>query len=132
MNIFDILNAISHTKNKKLVDEADFEKVYNPFMINRMLSMHPDTVEYTQYMDANINISKKGQFYFYLNIIPKEKRFFKYLKKNINMNDEIKILQEYFQCNSEQAKEQMGRLSKDQIGEIKMLFNSSEKIKREK
>ena len=123
MNLFDILNSISFNK-RNLLNNSDFEKEYNVFMINRYLSMNPETLNYAGIMDQlSQYIPKKLQFIFLKNIIPKEKRFFRYIKKETKIDiKKINLIKEYFQCNEERAIEYLNILDKKEISTIKNIY----------
>jgi len=127
MNIFDILNSVSHTK-KDLSKEPDFEKAYNPYMINRYLSMHPETIPYAEMVDLMRDLPKFIQYRWLLNIIPKEKRYFKYLKKEGKIDaKKLKLLMEHFECNEENAEFYLSILTKKEFSSIKELYANKRK-----
>ena len=64
---FDYVKAISYTKEDMIVDDIT-EKDYNPFIVNRALSMGIDTVLQANEMNQRHHLSKKLQFDFLLNI----------------------------------------------------------------
>ena len=72
----DYLNAINFEK-KPLLDTEDltWEKKYPPFIINKCLSMHYDTIAQANEMNGFHFLDKKLQFHFYINSIRKAKRF---------------------------------------------------------
>ena len=72
----DYLNAINFEK-KPLLDTEDltWEKKYPPFIINKCLSMHYDTIAQANEMNGFHFLDKKLQFHFYINSIRKSKRF---------------------------------------------------------
>ena len=123
MNIFDILNSISNDK-KDRATESDFEKEYNPFMINRFLSMDIEALHLAEVMDMyGQYIPKNAQFYFLRAGLPKKKRFFKYLKKETVMDKEnIDTLKQHFVCNEEKAMEYIKLLTPAQITDIYNMY----------
>lgn len=124
MNIFDILNAISFTK-EDLSKHSDFDKTYDSFMINRYISMLADTVHYAMFMDANSSIPKKQQFLFYLSAIPQKRRYFKYHKKETIVNkDKVKLLCNYFQVRQEVAIDMIDFFDKKELTEINKLYKN--------
>ena len=103
MNPFDYANAILDNKKNLIVDEAS-EKAYAPFMVNRALSYHPDTL-----MDANLmnlfwNLDKKLQFDYLLNNVRRMKRQNKKWGKQKEDKD-IELIMEYYGYNYRRAKE---------------------------
>ena len=115
----DYLNAINEYK-KPLLDSDDitWEKKYNPFLINRCLSMHYDTIMHSNEMNGYHFLPKQMQFHYFINIIRKRKRFGgKWLRAS--KLDNLDIIKEYYGYSNSKAKEALNVLSKDQIDEIK-------------
>ena len=117
MTPFDFINAINLTK-KNLFEDPQAEKDYVPFLVNRGLSYFPDTVLYANEMNRNSGIPKDWQFSFFLNTIPKKKRFSKWHKKDAD-SDSLTLVKEYFGYSSEKALEALSILSDEQLTMIK-------------
>jgi hypothetical protein len=117
MTPFDFINAINLTK-KNLFEDPQAEKDYLPFLVNRGLSYFPDTVLYANEMNRNSGIPKDWQFSFFLNTIPKKKRFSKWHKKDAD-SESLTLVKEYFGYSSEKALEALSILSDDQLAMIK-------------
>ena len=116
MNLFDHLNNISLKKDFNVLKNEDDLKSYNEFMIDRYLSMDKECVFYTYLINKFDNIQKSTKYLFYLYMIPKRKRFFKYFKKQaIN---EIEIIQRYFKISEEIALQYLSVLNKEQVNNI--------------
>ena len=113
MNPFDVINAINYTKENVFAEEASF-KDYSPFMVNRGLSYFPDTVLYANEMNRYPTISNDWQFFFFLNTIPRKKRFSKWSKKDKETKS-LQLVKEYFGYSNEKAKEALGVLSEEQL-----------------
>jgi hypothetical protein len=117
MTPFDFINAINLTK-KNLFEDPMAHKDYVPFIVNRGLSYFPDTVLYANEMNRNSGIPEDWQFSFFLNSIPKKKRFSKWAKKDAE-TEPLQLVMEYFGYSSEKAKEALGILSEEQLTMIK-------------
>lgn len=117
MTPFDFINAINLTK-KNLFEDPQAEKDYLPFLVNRGLSYFPDTVLYANEMNRNSGIPKDWQFSFFLNTIPKKKRFSKWHKKDAD-SESLTLIKEYFGYSSEKALEALSILSDEQLSMIK-------------
>jgi len=117
MTPFDFINAINLTK-KNLFEDPQAEKDYVPFLVNRGLSYFPDTVLYANEMNRNSGIPKDWQFFFFLNTIPKKKRFSKWHKKDAD-SESLTLVKEYFGYSSEKALEALSILSDEQLAMIK-------------
>ena len=115
----DYLNAINFSKKNLLdSDDADWERKYPPFIINKCLSMHYDTLMQSNEMNGFHFLPKKLQFNFFINSIRKKKRFGgKWLKSNQLKN--LDYIKEYYGYSNEKAKTALSILSKEQIETIK-------------
>lgn len=117
MNPFDYVNSILYSKKNLIVDEVT-EKSYSPFLTNRALSYHKDTILHAQEMNLNGHLDKKLQFDYLINIIrPTKRTNSKWAKKEKDSN--IEAIQEYFGYNYNKAKTASFILSKEQLKEIK-------------
>lgn len=117
MTPFDFINAINVTK-KNLFEDPQAKKDYVPYIINRGLSYFPDTILYANEMNRNSGIPQDWQFFFFLNTIPKKKRFSKWHKKDAE-TESLSLVKEYFGYSSEKAKEALSILSEEQLVMIK-------------
>ena len=72
----DYLNAINFSKVNLLDgDDLTWEKKFPPYVINRCLSQHIDTIIQANEMNQRHGLNKRLQFHFLLNSIRKRKRF---------------------------------------------------------
>lgn len=97
MNPFDYVNAINLTKKNLMrgtENDQLAEKGYNPFLTNRALSYHNDTVFFANEMNQRHQLDKKMQFEFLLNTVRMRKRFSKWDKKEDH--GDLAIVKEYF------------------------------------
>ena len=115
----DYLNAINYSK-EALLDSEDQEwtKKYAPFIINRCVSMHYDTVMNANEMNGFHFLSKPMQFHYLINSILKKKRFGGKWISQTKLKD-MDIVKEYYGFSNNKAKEALNLLSKDQIESIK-------------
>lgn len=97
------------------------EKDYNPFLINRGLSYHHDTVAIANEMNMRHDCPNIMQYEFLLNIVRKKKRFAKWNKKE--HESELEAVKEYYGYNDTKALQALKILSNDQIEEIKIKIN---------
>lgn len=119
MNLFDVVGAIN---DKKDIDRAEALSVYAPFMINRALSMHGDTIFYANEMNARSQLDKDMQFDFYMNIIPKGKRFGKWAKAE-KVEEDITNIMTFYSINRRRAEEILSLFSDDLLKELKDKMN---------
>lgn len=116
---FDVLNAINFSK-EDIFEGADTidDKDYNPFMINRGLSYFIDTLSFASEICKYPDIPNRWQFDFYLNVVPKKKRFSKWAKKEASSED-LELVQTYYGYSKEKALSALTILTPDQLAFIK-------------
>ena len=115
---FDFINAINFTKKDILAEDSLAVKDYTPFLVNKGLSYFPDTVLYANEMNYHNGIPNDWQFYFFLNSIPKKKRFSKWHKKDAE-TESFRLVKEYYGYSDEKTKEALTILTDDQVAMIK-------------
>lgn len=120
MNPFEYVNAINYSKQDVMVDDLA-EKSYNGFMINRSLSYFPDTVLAANEMNRYHQLDSRLQFDFLINIIRKRKRFSKWDKQKIE--DDVKIVAEYYGYSNQKALQVLALLSPEQLEQLKQKVN---------
>ena len=116
----DYLNAINYSKQNLLdSDDITWGKKYPPFIINRCLSQHVDTVLMGNEMNQRHGLDKRLQFHFLLNSIRKRKRFGgKWITTSKSKN--LEFIQEYYGYSNSKAKVALDTLTKKQIEFIKL------------
>ena len=108
MNPFEIVKAVTHTKENLMID-GHAEKGYAPYMVNRALSFFVDTVFQANEMNRNYHLDNKLQFDYLLNNIRPRKRWSQWLKPE--KIDNIDIVKEYYEISNEKAKDALEILS---------------------
>lgn len=116
MNPFEFVSAICDSKENLIVDDIS-EKAYNPFMINRSLSYHYDTVLLANEMNQRAFLDKKLQNDFLINTVRKKKRFSKWIKPT--SSDDLEVVKEYYGYSNEKARQVLPLLNSDQMGQLK-------------
>lgn len=116
MNPFDFITAICDSKKELITDDIT-EKAYNPFMVNRSLSYHYDTVLLANEMNQRAFLDKKLQFDFLINTVRKKKRFAKWVKPI--SSDDLEVVKTYYGYSNEKARKVLPLLSDDQMGQLK-------------
>lgn len=120
-NPFKFVTAINYSK-ENLHETETFEDDYLPYIINRSLSMFPDTVQIANEINILHYVPKKWQFLFYLNIVAKKKRYSnkKWAKRSKDSNEPF--IMEYYNVSAQKAKEILSLLKPEQIEIIKSKF----------
>ena len=116
----DYLNAINWSKVNLLDgDDLTWEKKYPPYVINRCLSQHVDTILMANEMNQRHSISKRLQFHFLINSIRKRKRFGgKWVTTSRSNN--LDLIKEYYGYSNTKAKVALDILTKEEINLIKL------------
>ena len=125
----DYLSAINETKKPLLdTDDLDWERKYPPFVINKCLAQHYDTIMHSNEMNGYHFLPKKMQFDYLLNSIRERRRFGgKWLNKT-KVKD-LEVVKEYYGYSNARAQEVMNLLSTDHL---KIMKQSLEKCGRKK
>ena len=123
---FDYVKAISTTKENMIVDDLT-EREYNPFIVNRALSMGIDTVLQANEMNQRHHLSKKLQFDFLLNSISKRKRFDKWQKAD--KSEDLDYVKAYYNYSYPKAVFALSVLSPTQIETIKKKIDNKGGVK---
>ena len=117
MELKDWLNSINFTKENLIEEDPDLIKEYPPYIINRCLSGHLDTVMFANEMNKFPNLDKDLQYHFFLNTLRKKKRFSPWLRKD-KVTD-LEIIKQYYGYSNEKALNALKILTPDQINFIK-------------
>ena len=122
--LFDHYNAVAKFKPVnywKNLSESE-QKSWSTFMINRLISMNSSltdlisiTQRYTQYLDNKI------VYKLYENLVPKDNKFYRYIKKSKKEKIDKKTLELisiYFECSLKESYEYLELLDKEVVKEI--------------
>ena len=112
----DWLNSINFTK-ENLIEDPDMISSYPPYIINRCLSGHLDTVLFANEMNKYSNIDKDMQYSFFLYTLRKRKRFSPWLKKE--QVDDLDLVKKHYGYSNEKAKIAVNLLTKTQLEYIR-------------
>ena len=123
---------------KKHWDEftEDEQKKFSPFIINRWLSMDKEFIEFVNVFQkyAIGTLEPREVYKWYCDILPKGKRFYKYIKgkKSKKYNKElVDIISNYFECSKLQTNEYLELINKQELIEILEKYGmETKKIKR--
>lgn len=113
----DWLNSINSTKENLILSDSDNIKSYPPYIINRCLSAHIDTILFANEMNINCSLNKDMQYLFYLNSLRKRKRFSPWIRKD-KVKD-LECVKQYYGYSNEKAFQALKILNKTQLNFIK-------------
>ena len=113
----EILASVNNTKEHLYADDPDRIKSYPPYIINRCLSGHVDSILFANAMNLNQHLDKRLQYDFLLNTLRKRKRFTPWLKKE--QVDDLDLVKKHYDYSNEKAKIALSLLTKTQIEYIR-------------
>lgn len=127
-SLFDHLNQITKKGDLGYWNELSDEdkKTFQPYMVNRFLSMNPEWVEFVddlQRLTVGL-LSKRDVFRLYNEFIPKSGVFLKYVKSSETRrvpDDLAPILMTHFEVSESQAKEYFFMLLRNDEGKQEIL-----------
>lgn len=114
-NVWDWYNSLNLTKNN-LLDKENI-KDYVPFVVNKSLSYHIDSVLLCNEMNRLHHVPHSAQYQFYLHLLKKRARYSKWHKAEIS--SDIELIKKYYDVNDSKAYEIQRVLSRNQILYIK-------------
>ena len=122
MELKDWLNSINLTKKNLIDEDASIEKEYPPFIVNKCLSGHLDTVLFANEMNQYHFLPKKMQYDFFLNSVRKKKRFSPWLRQD--KIQDLDYVKRYYGFSNEKAKQALKILTNEQLAFIKSKFET--------
>lgn len=126
LNPFAFVDSVSFSKEDLLKRDDVREEDYQPFLVNRSLSYHPDTVLYANDMNVFYNLPKVAQYTYLLNTLRPRKRFAKWVKPE--ESDLVEAVQELYNCNVREAADVLSLLNEEQKQLIKQLTDKGGKV----
>ena len=113
----DWLNSINFNKEDLLEDDPSVIKDYAPYIVNRCVSGHLDTVLYANEMNKFSHLDKDMQYRFYLNTLRKRTRFSPWIRKD-KVSD-LEYVKRYYGYSNVKASQVIKILSHEHIEFIK-------------
>ena len=117
MELKDWLNSINFNKNNLIEEDPEAISSYPPYIVNRCLSGHLDTVLFANEMNKYSNLDKDMQYSFFLYTLRKRKRFSPWLKKE--QIQDLDLVKKHYGYSNEKAKVAVNLLTKTQLETIR-------------
>ena len=123
----DYLNSINFNKNDLMGEDSDpaWKAKYPPYIINKCMSQHMDTVMYANEMNQYSFLDHKMQYDFYIHIVRPKRRFSPWGKKQ--KIDDLDLVKGYYGYSTDKAIQALRILSPNQIDYIKDKLNKGGK-----
>lgn len=134
--IFDHLSGLTDKKiSWEQLSEAD-KKSFSSYMVNRFLSMNMDFIELiNEFQKYTIGgLSSREVYKLYLDILPKQKQFNKYIKgkKEEKYNTElVELLSKHFLISEKQAVEYLDMSHETSLNTLKEIVKKYGKTDKE-
>lgn len=101
-----------------MIDEdPNWEKKYPPYIINKCMSHHIDTLMHANAMNESYHLPNRLQYDFYINTLRPRNRFSPWDKKE-KLND-LEIVKQYYGYSNEKAKQALRILTETQLDFIR-------------
>lgn len=125
----DILNDIKFSKTGSVLDDEEAEKQFNSWLILKFLSMDEEMTEIVNLVNEYQSVLSKKEFYHLLiEIVPKTKKFAKYIKSVDRRKDErVEKVAKYYQCSFGHAREYIDIMGEEWSEEIISKFGGVKK-----
>ena len=132
MTIFEWINQINYIKSPWNSFSEDDQKSFNVYMINRWLSMDQNLIEIVNYFQQySIGLLHPKEVYkWYCDIIPKGKRYNKYIKgsKKVKYDSKlVSIICKHYESSKNECIDYIELLSKDEVSSILKLYGIDKK-----
>ena len=117
MELKDWLNSINFNKENLIKEDPDIVKQYPPFIVNKCLAGHIDTILFANEMNKYHHLDKDMQYSFLLNSLRKRKRFSPWLRKD--KIEDLECVKTYYGYSNEKAQQALKILTPEQLNYIK-------------
>jgi hypothetical protein len=122
-SLFDIISYLTNKKKPWKELTIDEQKTFNPYMINRFLSMDLylcDAINQLQKYTIN-SMDKKDVYTLYFYLLPKQSFYLKYIKsKNEIPEKDLEILVKYYKLSRRECEDYYLILNKDSEGKQRL------------
>jgi len=119
-NPFYYIDNVSYKKYD--LEHMDVLSYYSPFLTNKSLSYHVDSLVYANEMNMRHQLDKDMQYSFYLNTLRARKRLSKWHKRD--NEDKLKAIGEHFNYNDSKAAQVSDLIDDTQLDVIKNYKNN--------
>jgi len=127
-NPFVYVDSVSYSKKNLMRGTANdelAEKGYKPFLTNRSLSYHQDSILFANEMNIRPTAENKWQYEYLLNTLRKRKRYSKWKKQDPDAA--VEMIMEYFGYGRSKAEDALRVLTDDQLAMIEVALDKGGK-----
>lgn len=126
-----LFSYVDEVLKKKVIDEPpeEFEKGFNTFMINRVMSCEQSLVLVAN--EANRpGFTKRMTRDLYFHGLPKINKFIKYSARKAKADTEMKYIMDYFGVNMSTAKDMLQLIDQEELDRIVEYYEKRGKTKK--
>lgn len=121
MTPFDFVKSITHTDEYLIGTEHDAGE-YVPWVVNRALSVYPDTLIDANEMNCMPWIDRRMQYDFLFHSVRKYKRPFVKYPSNKKVSENMDLVRQLYSFGNKKAHDAISVLSPEQLAELKLIF----------
>jgi len=128
-NPFVYVDSVTYSKKNLMRGTANdelAEKGYKPYLTNRSLSYHQDSILYANEMNMRPHLDSKLQYELLLNSLRKRKRFSKWKKQDPDAS--VEMIMEYFGYGRSKAEQALRVLTDEQLTMIEVALDKGGKV----
>lgn len=126
---FDFLKSIQGTIGPVDFSSEEIMSAYQPFMMNRIVSMNPSYIVLANEINMFSDVPKDQHFKYYASFIPKKSSYFAYIKKAADNEDAVKSnVGKYYECGTRDIGVAMKILTNEQKDKISDKYELDGKI----
>lgn len=118
----DYLYSINQSKKNIMDADEGAVKGYPPFIINKCLAHHTDSILYANEMNKHSELDKKMQYDFYINSLKPRKRFAPWAKKETL--EHLDLVKQYYGYNHNKALAALRILTNSDLEKIAKLLDT--------
>ena len=133
MTLFDWLKELTGKKRDWDSFSDKERESFNPYMVNRFLSMHEPFVELVNYVQTIPYTEKQKYYTVYCQLLPKKNVWLKYIKSKMKQptKELVQAIAQIMECSQREAVNAVITLDNDHLEEVlyKAGYQSTEVVK---
>ena len=133
MTLFDWLKELTGKKRDWDSFSDKERESFNPYMVNRFLSMHEPFVELVNYVQTIPYTEKQKYYTVYCQLLPKKNVWLKYIKSKMKQptKELVQAIAQIMECSQREAVNAVITLDNDHLEEVlyKAGYQSNEVVK---
>ena len=120
VTLFDWLKELTGKKRDWDSFSDKERESFNPYMINRFLSMHQPFIELVNYVQTIPYTDKKKYYTVYCGLLPKQNVWLKYIKSKMKQptTELVEALAKIYECSTREAVNAVISLDNDDLEDI--------------